>query len=137
MNLRGDLPDPQKRRHLVLFHILPVILEHPMTHLQLTQTVRKQCGVKGCVKAPEGIFAGWIAKLIREEMLVPTGSQGEHVLYSLRKDIVDVFAILEGESAPGRTNKGGRLHKVAGVVYRKVIGLCAPFCKAPHHAKTG
>lgn len=92
-----------------------------MTHMQLLQALRKHCGMRGCVKAPEGTFAGWIAKLIREGILVQRGSRGEHACYSLRKDIMEAVILLEGESAPLHT-EGGWLRRAAGVVYRKTLG---------------
>ena len=105
MNLTHDVPDEKEKRHLVLFHIMPAILEHPMTHIQLLQALRRQCGVRGCIKAPEGTLAGWIAKLIREGLLVEVGSLGEHPRYSFRKDIMKMFALLEGESVSRETER--------------------------------
>lgn len=136
MNLREDVPDQKKKRHLVLFHILPTILEHPMTHIQLLQALRKHCGTKGCVKAPEGTFAGWIAKLIWEGVLVQTGSQGEHVYYSFRKDIMEVFALLEGESVPVHTGRR-RIHRAGSVAYQKILGFRVLLGRIRRYMKAG
>lgn len=134
MNLQQDLPDPKKKRHMVLFHILPVILEHPMTHMQLLQALKRQCGVKGCVKAPEGIFAGWIAKLVKEGALVETESHGEHACYSLREDFIEMFALLEGESVP-RGTEGGWLRSAVSTPYQRVLRLCTSLGRARRRVK--
>lgn len=123
MEQRLDVSKKQMmKRHLVWSHMMPFIIQRPMTQEQLLRSFKRDCGSRACVKAPETVFAGFIGELIRAKALVQVGTKDESVSYGLRPEIMRVLTLLEGEEAENPMRTGGVLSKLL-VLLRHTISL--------------